>query len=160
MVKIFLYRFFIFLTVYLFLGPIFTFLHEIGHAIIPLIYKEDVQIYMGVDSFSLFSFTLGNLQIIWNNTIFPWVGYTRYHNEFIFALLLGPVISLLLFVLIRFYITKRSKITFVSQIVHASSYWCLFQGFFTLVPLEYPIWLHGYENFSSDGMVFLKMIVN
>jgi len=149
----------IILTVAFILGPIFTFLHELGHALVPILNGANVRIVMGVESFNLFSFSVGSLEVIWNNTFLPWVGYTLFDESTSVAYILGPLTSLSLFLFLRFVITKKLENDFVVRICFSGSYWCLIQGVLTLIPLKYPTWLTGYESFTSDGMKFLNSFI-
>lgn len=152
-------KFLAILTTVFILGPILTFLHELGHATIPVLNGKNVKIVMGIDSFNLFSLNICSLEIIWNNTLLPWIGYTKFNEPSSWAYILGPTISLSLFVLLRFFLFKIINNEFLQRVTYSSSYWCLYQGIFTIVPLKYPNWLKGYENFTSDGMKFLQSIL-
>lgn len=150
---------YILLIVVFVLGPLLTFLHELGHAAIPLINGANVKIVMGIDSFNVFSIIIGSLEVVWNNTFVPWAGYTRFDDNSIFSYILGPLTSLLFFVFLRSFVSRKMKCGFWLRILTSAAYWCFFQGLFTLVPFKYPLWLKGYENFSSDGLKFINSLL-
>lgn len=150
---------YILLIVVFVLGPLLTFLHELGHAAIPLINGANVKIVMGIDSFNVFSIIIGSLEVVWNNTFLPWTGYTRFDDNSIFSYILGPLVSLSMFLFFKYFLASRVKSDFLQRLINSVAYWCFFQGLFTLVPFKYPLWLKGYENFSSDGLKFINLIL-
>lgn len=147
----------ILITVFV-LGPIFSFLHELGHIVIPFLNGDKVKVVMGIETFNIFRLNLGTLEIVWNNTFLPWVGYAKFNGPNSLACLLGPITSFSLFAFFKFFLMKKIKGEFLQRVTYSSSYWCLYQGIFTIIPMKYPDWLKGYEGFTSDGMKFVQLV--
>lgn len=119
---------------------------------------ENVHIVMGKNSFNLFEVSLLHLKVTWNNTLYAWIGYARFDNHNALAYILGPLTSFTLFAVMRFYLVSKVKREFMVRLIYSSSYWCLYQGIFTIIPIKYSTWLYGYGNFTSDGMKFFNSI--
>lgn len=135
------------------LGPMFTFIHELGHAILPMINGQKVNIRVGVNS--VFNFEVNKLTVsIGLNK--PWVGFTNWDGDSkISYILLGPIASLalgILFLIIGLNSDKHSGLLF------ACSGYCLFQFLFTITPITYPNWLGYGDGQFSDGKQIIEKL--
>lgn len=91
-----------------FLAPLWTLVHELGHAIIPMLNREKVKISIGQTSILNFEIKNFSLNI---GKLKPWIGYTSWSGEStIGRLALGPLMSLLLGCLF-YYLSSQTLIT-------------------------------------------------
>lgn len=150
----FILYFFIFIFLF---APIFTFIHELGHALNPLLQGLDVTIKIG-EGFS-FQQVIGHLSIE-IGFLKPWVGYTSWsesHKAEFISLMLGPLFSFLLALFLFFFgVLKRKKV--YSALLFASAGFCFFQFLFTTIPITYPSFLGYPSKTISDGKQLLEKV--
>lgn len=150
-------RLFLLLIFFIFVAPVLTLVHELGHAILPLALGEPVKIVLqGEPGLTV---SMGKLQLVIKPVFAPWIGYTEvlstYTNPWI--ALFGPFFSLLSFILFQGLATLRKKKRRSEALFfRAAAGWCLFQFLFTAVPLHYPSVL-GYGKRASDMQNFIEM---
>lgn len=153
MLKLILY----FLIFFFILAPVFTLIHELGHALIPLF--EGIKVSINIGEGPLIQQKIASLSI--KIGLFkPWIGYTDWRaisNYELTSSILGPIFSLicsLVFLLVG--ISKRNK--FYSALLFAGAGWCLFQFVFTIFPFSYPEFLGYRSGMISDGARVLELM--
>lgn len=153
MLKLILY-FFIFFFI---LAPVCTFIHEFGHALIPL--YEGIKVSINIGEGPFIHQTIGNLSI--KIGVFkPWIGYTDwrdFNNYELISSMLGPMFSVASSAVFLFIgISKRNKL--YSTLLFAGAGWCVFQFIFTFLPFSYPEFLGYKPGMVSDGARVLELM--
>ncbi|MPM14209.1 hypothetical protein SDC9_60569 [bioreactor metagenome] len=160
-------KFLEYLLLYILLMPILTFLHELGHAIVAILYTNDevlIQIGNGTLDYnikirrlyikfagykSLIQVAYG--QVIWKNEC------TKFRKIIITAA--GPVVSVLVFllstiILYKFYYSLNYKYTIILRSI---SFYSLIQFLITAIPLKYKF--YPYKYMTSDGYKIVELII-
>jgi hypothetical protein len=141
-------------------GPLLTLLHELGHAVVPLLRTEQaVHVWLGRAPYWR-EFHLGRLtlRVAVPSTIFggcDWEGQLN-KAEFVATALLGPITSAACCVLL--YAMAIHVSGFMHHVLIGSAAFAAFQAVFTLLPLRYPAWLGQYSRMPSDGMSALRAL--
>lgn len=133
--------------------PIFTALHELGHALIPLMKGEQVKISLGEKSF--LNFEVKNLSVE-VGVKKPWLGFAVWSGESdVIRLLMGPLASLSLALAFFYFPTDSSTLR---SLFLACAGWCLFQFLVTIVPMKYPAFIGYPPGQESDGAQILRIL--
>ena len=143
--------FLIVIVFFLLIAPLLTLIHELGHAVIPLLKNDKVSIHIGSEV--LFKSEFGDLTLSYGNPYQPWIGYTHWNNyNGIWAIILGPMFSLFI-AIILFYISLKIKSKFIlSFLIYMAIGWSGLQFLFTSLPLSYPKEMGYPAETYSDGM--------
>ena len=142
---------------YFAVAPLLTFIHELGHAIIPLLKGEQVIIRVG--GYVGSSFSLGVLSIAYSPWM-PWLGHTDWSGETeIMRLALGPMTSLAIAVLIFFLIRKKKRPTY-GLLFMVSLCWVIAAFLVTAYPVAYPSFLINSPEGVSDGKQILDILMS
>ena len=137
-----------------FLAPTLTALHELGHAIEPVLKDETVNINLGQNPFLGFQVKNINFEIGLSK---PWVGYTSWSGEDTFLrLLLGPLAS---FALGLLFVYMAYRLDISRGLLLACAGWCLFQFLFTIIPISYPDFLGYTKDQQSDGRQVVELLI-
>jgi hypothetical protein len=149
------------LIFYFIAAPTLTLFHEVGHAVLPLINGDKVQVEIG--DTKILSVKIKNLTIIYGNPMKPWIGYTRWDKyKGKMAILLGPIFSLLVAISLLFFIfkTKGHKSTkefpSLNSFLFAIIGYAFCQFLFTTIPITYPKSIGYPIGTTSDGKKFFE----
>ncbi len=134
--------------------PMLTLLHELGHALVALMFgRGPVQIRLGRAAPSRLM-TIGRLQI--SSAMLPlgvgrcvWPGGLTARAEAV-ALLMGPITSALLSVGL-WRLSAQAGGVWRADLLACAAMSGL-QAVFTIVPMRYPSWFGGYAGQRSDGL--------
>ncbi|OFZ23194.1 MAG: hypothetical protein A2X94_02840 [Bdellovibrionales bacterium GWB1_55_8] len=132
--------------------PLFIFMHELGHAAVPLLEGEHVKIFLG--SMSGVSIEIGRLEIILGEIArAPYFGFTEWTSNSLASQIGGPLISLLMILLVGFATyTVRKQSAILRQVGTAALIAVVLQFVFTTIPMKYPEWFGHYAGMESDGL--------
>ncbi len=145
----------LFFLFFIFVAPILTLLHEIGHASMPMLRGQNVSVEVG--KARIINFQIGKLTIELG-FLKPWIGYTKWqYNQDVITLAAGPIFSLLLGATSLFFGIKLSTGE-TSAFLFACAGWCFFQFAFTIIPIEYPSWLGYEQGTTSDGLKIFRLL--
>ncbi|MFD1848875.1 hypothetical protein [Oceanobacillus bengalensis] len=146
------------------IGPITTFIHELGHALIMLgLTGNKVSITLGGEGKSVLQWNTRRLNITIH--IFSgWIGYTSYENNEIVKksnmflyYIFGPLFSLttaIIFLLLQNSISN-SVIIYIFKFITMASF---IQFLFTIIPMNYNKFLGGKYYNRSDGMKIKELL--
>jgi len=135
------------------LAPLFTLIHELGHAFLPILNGEMVMVRVGEDS--IITLKVKNLSISFGLSK-PWVGYASWNGENkISYLLLGPLTSLISGLAFIGLGISSNRLT---ALLFSCAGFCLFQFLFTIAPMTYPDWLGYGRDQLSDGRQILNLM--
>lgn len=147
----------VFFVLWIVVGPLLTFLHELGHAGAALVFTDDwVRIEMGSQGL-VASMTLGRLALqLRFGTGF--VGYFWYGGspagtwQRIAIQAAGPIVSLLIAIVsYGFIFSLESPPDVVRTVLFWTGNGALIQFLVTAIPIRYPGWWYGYAGMASDG---------
>ena len=144
--------------------PVFTFLHECGHALMALALTDrNVTILLGGGRNSL-RWQWGRLRVAIGWWFTGFVGFARYDQEqipshhILYITLAGPFVSLLLAVLFWNLGSTWSGSGWFERVMETFAYSAFAQFLFTILPLRYPRWLGAYGGRTSDGWRALQLL--
>lgn len=137
-------------------APALTFLHELGHSIVPLAKGEQVHVTVG--GYQGASIVLGGLTVSYAGPWMPWVGYTKWSGERdILRLALGPFVSLC-FLILSYLLLSLSSSQYYDVLLKLVLYWSLGAFIFTAFPFSYPAFLLKNPTEESDGKQIVEII--
>ncbi|MFD3157265.1 hypothetical protein ACFIJ5_10455 [Haloimpatiens sp. FM7330] len=144
------------IIIFFIIAQLATVIHQLGHAIIGLIFTNDkVMISLGGDNVKR-TFNIGRLNVEIRN-FSPFVGFVhcnfrnakKFEKSLFF--LAGPVISFLMAIIIYFSANNIAlDSTYISILKVYAGYFFL-QGVLTIIPIQYCDMFGVYKGTSSDG---------
>ena len=138
------------------LAPTLTFIHELGHSLLPLLRNETVIITIG--GYEGPSVNLGRLSVIYVGPWMPWAGFTNWSGERdVFRLALGPLTSLAMAFLF-FYLLRRTRNPNAAFLLRASIAWVVCAVLVTASPFKYPSFLLKNPTDKSDGLQIVELL--
>ncbi|WP_189443552.1 site-2 protease family protein [Salinicola rhizosphaerae] len=143
------------------LMPLATFLHELGHAALPLLMDKPVKIVMGNANF-VWRFSLRNLEV--KSSIFPFYkGHCYWENVDsiwlqVMILSAGPLTSLASAVALYWLMNHGPSSEIFDYGIRFCFWFCLIQFFMTAIPWQYPSFFPGYTAQSSDGYQIFRLL--
>lgn len=159
---------FLLLVFVIFLRPISTLIHELGHGIPALLLTEGkVSLYLGSygNPSECFKINIGRLEIFFQKNPFHWkIGLCKMHDEKvsinnqIFVTLMGPVMSLVLAIVVTYYIffaNLNDDFVVLLFFFGISTY---FDFFANIIPKKNPIELHDGTVTYNDGQLILDLL--
>jgi hypothetical protein len=143
------------------IGPILTFLHELGHAIFALTFTNgQVEIRIGSFENKHISFKIGRLEV-YLNKFSPFVGFVHWSGipqekyKRILIHLGGPIASVLV-VLLFTILASKSENTYLKIFLLSFIYGSFSQLLGTIIPMTYK---HGaYKGETSDGYKVIRVL--
>lgn len=119
------------------LAPLLTFVHEMGHALLPLLNGETMIVSVGSFGGSP-QLELGPLALHYGGPWQPWLGFADWSGETaVFRLAMGPLTSLALAFLF-FYLLRKYKNTAASLLLTLSFLWVAGAFLVTAIPYNFP----------------------
>lgn len=159
---------FLLLVFVVFLRPISTLIHELGHGIPALLLTDGmVTLYLGSygDPSESFKINMGRLEIFFRRNPFHWkIGLCKMHDEKvsinnqIFVTLMGPVMSLVLAIIVTycvFFANLNDDFVVLLFFFGISTY---FDFFANIIPKKNPIELHDGTVTYNDGQLILDLL--
>ncbi|WP_394971904.1 tetratricopeptide repeat protein [uncultured Croceitalea sp.] len=159
---------FLLLVFVVFLRPVSTLIHELGHGLPALLLTDGkVTLYLGSygnpdDSIKI---NLGRLEIYFRKNPFHWkVGLCKMHSESvsinrqIFVTLMGPIMSLALALIVTYYVfftDLNGDFIVLLFFFGISTY---FDFFANIIPQRQPIKLHDGTVTHNDGQIILNLL--
>lgn len=138
------------------LAPALTLIHELGHALVPLLEGEQVTISIGGSAEP--AANAGQLSILYVSAWKPWAGFTNWSGDRdIVRLALGPLTSLALGVLF-FFLLKYISNKNVTLLLKLSIFWVLCGFLITAFPFSYPKFILQNPTDASDGKQILQIL--
>ena len=144
---------------FLFVMPIATLLHELGHATPQLIAGHKVEVALG-NSEKAKVVQIGNLTLSVSSFSMN-VGFasiTKQGGKSLqaWSLVMGPLTSLLL--CLSLYFTNSNQLPYIaSYVINFGVYFSLAQFVMTALPIYYPSAFGAYEGMPSDGRQLLEL---
>ena len=159
--------FIVYLLVYIIFMPILTLLHELGHAIVALIFtKEKVIINIGNSDLNK-KIELNRLVIKLNgykslvDVSYGYANWTLLDSNKIKSILMilgGPLTSLIGSILLYIYLINVSLPYILMVLLNALFSFSLFQFLLTILPMKY--FYRPYVGYTSDGYKILQHLKN
>lgn len=140
---------------------IFTFLHELAHAIPVLIAGHKTNIILGKRGKS-FSFTIGSLLTITVAPASAINGYYQFYGQTLdrtrlISYTAGPLSNFLFLIIFIYFSLNVATSTFAINIYFAA-FWNLLQFLLTAIPIQYPDSYKPYAGMQSDGLRILNLL--
>lgn len=141
-------------------APALTLLHELGHAIVPLVAgKEPVAIQLGKRRVR-YQVRVGRLEFDVDPLPFSY-GWCTWQTELrrpalALAYALGPAFSLC--ALVALSLAAKSTVGFPHHLLVASCCLAAMQFAATACPVRYPAWFGPYAGSKSDGLHILRVL--
>jgi hypothetical protein len=139
-----------------FVAPLLTFIHEVGHSILPLANGESVLIRVGGDDGS--PVNVGSLSLVYAGPWQPWVGFTKWSGETQVArLAMGPLFSLALAIM-SVALLRISKRWYASLLLQGAVCWTIGAVIVSSFPVDYPRFIIKSPIPMSDGKQIVKLL--
>ena len=144
---------------FLFVMPIATLLHELGHAIPQLITGHKAEVTLG-NSEKAKVVQIGNLTLSVSsfsmNVGFASITQQGSKSLQAWSLVMGPLTSLLL--CLSLYFINSNQLPYIaSYVINFGVYFSLAQFVMTALPIYYPSGFGAYEGMPSDGRQLLEL---
>ncbi len=153
--------FLIFIFIGIFVSPILTFLHELGHATPTLVSGKKATIVLGNSDRKL-NFKIRNLEL--NISLLPsYIGFCYWPEELsrkekLISLISGPLVSLIISIFCFYFILKPDLPPETYSILIGLTTLSFIQFLTTAIPMHYPSFMSGYAGLPSDGFQIMELI--
>jgi len=159
---------FLLLVFVVFLRPISTLIHELGHGVPALLLTEGkVTLYLGSygDPQESIKINIGRLEIFFRKNPFHWkIGLCKMHdqkvsiNNQIFVTLMGPIMSLVLALVVTYYVFYANLNEDFVVLLFFFGISTYFDFFANIIPKRRPIELHDGTVTYNDGQLILDLL--
>ena len=159
---------FLLLVFVVFLRPVSTLMHELGHGVPALLLtKGKVTLYLGSygDPKDSIKISIGRLEIFFRKNPFHWkIGLCQMHdekvsiNKQIFVTLMGPIMSLVLAAIVTYYVFFANLNEDFVSLLFFFGISIYFDFFANIIPSKKPIELYDGTVIHNDGQQILSLI--
>ena len=143
----------------LFVMPLATFVHELGHAAPQLFAGHKVEVSLG-NKEKAKVVVVGNLKLSISafpmNVGFSSIAQDSSNNLKVLALLMGPITSLVLCVSL-FLLSRYESPYLVLYLLNFGFYYSFAQFLMTALPIYYPSFFGAYDGMPSDGRQIMEL---